>query len=73
MGTVARRMHCVNRRQYSVAAPRSLYHIDGYRKLIVKNVNNDCVVCLIIIVHFISYKGGAVIVYAYTYLGIGLV
>ena len=33
-GTAARRLHAVNRRHYSVAAPRSLYHIDGNHKLI---------------------------------------
>lgn len=33
-GTVARRLHTIRRRHYSVAAPRSLYHIDGNHKLI---------------------------------------
>lgn len=33
-GTVARRLQAINRRCYRVAAPRSLYHIDGNHKLI---------------------------------------
>ena len=33
-GTIIRRLHAVNRREYSVPSPRSLYHIDGYHKLI---------------------------------------
>ena len=33
-GTIMRRLHAVTRRQYSVPFPRSLYHIDGYHKLI---------------------------------------
>lgn len=33
-GTVARRLHTICRRRYAVAAPRSLYHIDGNHKLI---------------------------------------
>ena len=33
-GTVIRRLCILNRREYSVPSPRSLYHIDGYHKLI---------------------------------------
>jgi hypothetical protein len=33
-GTIMRRLNCLNRRKYSVPAPRSLYHIDGHHKLI---------------------------------------
>ncbi len=33
-GTILRRLHVINRRRYSVPFPRSLYHIDGYHKLI---------------------------------------
>ena len=33
-GAIIRRLHVVNRRRYSVPFPRSLYHIDGYHKLI---------------------------------------
>lgn len=33
-GTIARRLNVIHRRCYSVAAPRSLYHIDGNHKLI---------------------------------------
>lgn len=33
-GVTARRLSVINRRQYSVSAPRSLYHMDGYHKLI---------------------------------------
>ena len=33
-GAIIRRLHVLNRREYSVPAPRSLYHIDGYHKLI---------------------------------------
>jgi hypothetical protein len=33
-GTVARQLQAINRRCYKVAAPRSLYHIDGNHKLI---------------------------------------
>lgn len=33
-GTMMRRLGCLRRRQYKVAAPRSLYHIDGNHKLI---------------------------------------
>lgn len=33
-GAVIRRLNVFNRREYRVAAPRSLYHIDGYHKLI---------------------------------------
>ncbi len=34
VGTIARRLHTINRRRYVVPAPRSLYHIDGNHKLI---------------------------------------
>lgn len=33
-GTMIRRLHVLNRREYSVPLPLSLYHIDGYHKLI---------------------------------------
>ena len=33
-GTIMRRLKCLHRRRYSVASPRSLYHIDGNHKLI---------------------------------------
>ena len=33
-GSVMRRLRTINRRSYSVAAPRSLWHIDGNHKLI---------------------------------------
>ena len=33
-GTIIRRLHALNRREYSVPSPRSLYHIDGNHKLI---------------------------------------
>ena len=33
-GTMMRRLTCLQRRQYKVAAPRSLYHLDGNHKLI---------------------------------------
>lgn len=33
-GTLARRLHVIHRRCYSVPAPRSLFHIDGNHKLI---------------------------------------
>ena len=33
-GTIIRRLHVLNRREYSVPSPRSLYHIDGNHKLI---------------------------------------
>ena len=33
-GCFMRRLHVLNRRQYSVPAPRSLYHIDGNHKLV---------------------------------------
>ena len=33
-GSVMRRLQTINRRSYSVAAPRSLWHIDGNHKLI---------------------------------------
>lgn len=33
-GAIIRHLHVLNRREYSVPAPRSLYHIDGYHKLI---------------------------------------
>ena len=33
-GAVIRRLHAVHRREYSVPAPQSLYHIDGHHKLI---------------------------------------
>ena len=33
-GTMMRRLNCLHRRRYSVASPRSLYHIDGNHKLI---------------------------------------
>lgn len=33
-GTVLRRLRVLNRREYSVHAPRSLFHIDGHHKLI---------------------------------------
>lgn len=33
-GTMIRRLNVLNRRQYSVPSPLSLYHIDGYHKLI---------------------------------------
>ena len=33
-GTIIRRLHALNRREYSVLSPRSLYHIDGNHKLI---------------------------------------
>lgn len=33
-GTIVRRLHALNRREYSVPAPRSLYHVDGNHKLI---------------------------------------
>ncbi len=33
-GTMMRRLRCLERREYRVAGPRSLYHIDGNHKLI---------------------------------------
>ena len=33
-GTALRRLTVMNRRQYSVPSPLSLFHIDGYHKLI---------------------------------------
>ena len=33
-GTMMRQLRCLRRREYRVAAPRSLYHIDGNHKLI---------------------------------------
>ena len=33
-GSAIRRLHILNRREYCVPAPLSLYHIDGYHKLI---------------------------------------
>lgn len=33
-GAIIRRLYVLNRRQYSVPSPRSLYHIDGHHKLI---------------------------------------
>ena len=33
-GTIIRRLSVLNRREYSVPAPLSLYHIDGHHKLI---------------------------------------
>ena len=33
-GCVMRRLYCLNRRQYKVPAPRSLWHMDGNHKLI---------------------------------------
>lgn len=33
-GTIIRHLHALNRREYSVPSPRSLYHIDGNHKLI---------------------------------------
>ena len=33
-GTLVRHLHGIQRRQYKVQAPRSLYHIDGNHKLI---------------------------------------
>ena len=33
-GAVIRHLHVLNRREYSVPSPHSLYHIDGYHKLI---------------------------------------
>lgn len=33
-GSIIRRLHVLNGREYSVPSPRSLYHIDGYHKLI---------------------------------------
>ena len=33
-GAIVRRLHVLNRREYSVPAPRSLYHVDGHHKLI---------------------------------------
>ena len=33
-GTIMRRLKCLYRRRYSVAGPRSLYHMDGNHKLI---------------------------------------
>lgn len=33
-GSIIRRLHVINRREYSVPSPRSLYHIDGHHKLI---------------------------------------
>ena len=33
-GAIIRRLRALNRREYSVPAPRSLYHIDGHHKLI---------------------------------------
>ena len=33
-GAIIRRLHALNRREYSVPSPRSLYHIDGHHKLI---------------------------------------
>ena len=34
VGTIARRLGSLHRRKYAVAAPRSLYHMDGNHKLI---------------------------------------
>ncbi len=33
-GSNVRRLRVLNRREYSVPAPRSLYHVDGHHKLI---------------------------------------
>ena len=33
-GAVIRRLRVLNRREYSVPSPLSLYHIDGHHKLI---------------------------------------
>ena len=33
-GTIIRHLHVLNRREFSVPSPRSLYHIDGNHKLI---------------------------------------
>ena len=33
-GAIVRRLHVLNRREYVVPSPRSLYHIDSYHKLI---------------------------------------
>ena len=33
-GAIIRRLHVLNRREYSVPSPRSLYHIDSHHKLI---------------------------------------
>ena len=33
-GTIVRRLHTIQRRHYAVAAPQSLYHVDGNHKLI---------------------------------------
>lgn len=40
-GAVIRRLHVLNRREYSVPSPRSLYHIDGHHKLIRYTVINS--------------------------------
>lgn len=46
-GTIARRLHTVHHRRYSVAAPRSLYHIDGNHKLIrYVNEHQPCTISL---------------------------
>lgn len=42
-GTVLRRLHVLNRREYSVPAPLSLYHIDGHHKLIRYSLFKDLV------------------------------
>lgn len=39
------RLNVLNRRQYRVPAPRSLYHIDGHHKLI-RQVSNKGGVCV---------------------------
>ena len=42
-GTLLRRLNVINRRSYSVPAPRSLYHIDGNHKLI-RYTSRCCIV-----------------------------
>ena len=34
VGTIMRQLKCLYRRRYSVAGPKSLYHVDGNHKLI---------------------------------------
>ena len=52
IGVAGRRLTAVNRRVYSVPAPRSLFHIDGYHKLIRYIIIYPVlIVCIIIDVH----------------------
>ena len=48
-GTIARKLRTINRRRYVVAAPRSLYHIDGNHKLI-RSVQHKIALLLLIVI-----------------------